>query len=267
MEHEFVIQASLQRVWSALRHEEGLARCVPGLVLAAGGDSATGKTGRGRLRVQLGSTSITYRGSAQVSEPEGVPWALDFSLEGREARGDGKASALIRVRLAEEGAGTRLQAAVDVNATGRWNEAKPETAQRALHRLLDRFGANLSQALAASAESKATAPGTADEVVDMLPEPVVTEPVASEPVAAEPVEAELVVAELVADEPIVDQRYGSTDIASSGRRLLPEVRIPAPLPTMRSASVWSRIRRVLPAALTVLASAAASLIVVSRRRR
>ncbi|MER5637754.1 SRPBCC domain-containing protein [Kitasatospora sp. NPDC002227] len=151
MEHEVVVPLSAEVAVKALREPDLLARCVPGLSV----DSVQGQEITGRLRVRIGSSTITYRGS--LSLIEGRAGVLTVLAEGQEARGDGEVTATLRIaaeptaqtgRSAEgesEGeSGALLRFTGDLTASGRLTEYEQTALATAGRRILDRFAAALA---------------------------------------------------------------------------------------------------------------------------
>ena len=148
MEHEVYVPFSVGSVRAALAERERVARCVPGLQLDASDDASLDAL-EGRLRVRIGSSTITYRGSVRLT-----PGHDGLSVEGggAEARGSGSVelSLTLAARLSEDGEGTRLVCAGTVKGQGRLAEFEEKTVQSAGARLLDRFGAALGESIGAN---------------------------------------------------------------------------------------------------------------------
>ncbi|WP_240796380.1 SRPBCC domain-containing protein [Streptomyces sp. RFCAC02] len=145
MEHEVYVPLSATVVRRAFADPERVSRCVPGLQAEPDGTSAGL---RGRLRVRVGSSTITYRGTLVVTERgEGVV----VECEGEEARGSGTARLVLTVvpRPVADGSGTTLAFGGQVEATGRLAEAGADRLDAAGRRLLDRFAEALAADLAA----------------------------------------------------------------------------------------------------------------------
>lgn len=154
MEHEVYVPFSVGAVRAALAERERVAGCVPGLQLAPatdGGDSV-----EGRLRVRIGGSTITYRGSLTL-----IPQGDGFTVEGSgtEARGSGSAKLSLKLvpRVAEDGDGTRLICSGTVTGGGRIAEYEDKTTTGAGKRLLDRFCAAFVASMQADADSGADA--------------------------------------------------------------------------------------------------------------
>ncbi|MFD9062254.1 hypothetical protein ACFVZ3_12100 [Kitasatospora purpeofusca] len=145
MEHEVVVPMPAGQVRQALQDPALLARSVPGLSTepAAVGGGPAEEIG-GRLKLRIGTSSITYKGV--LSLIEGREGVLTAFAEGQEARGSGEATATVRISVAE---GTEQGTSVvrftgDLSATGRLTEFDGETLDAAGRRLLDRFAAALA---------------------------------------------------------------------------------------------------------------------------
>ncbi|MFD4909067.1 SRPBCC family protein [Kitasatospora purpeofusca] len=145
MEHEVVVPMPAGQVRQALQDPALLARSVPGLSTepAAVGGGPAEEIG-GRLKLRIGTSSITYKGV--LSLIEGREGVLTAFAEGQEARGSGEATATVRISVTE---GTEQDTSVvrftgDLSATGRLTEFDGETLDAAGRRLLDRFAAALA---------------------------------------------------------------------------------------------------------------------------
>ncbi|GAU66432.1 Syd protein [Streptomyces sp. NBRC 110611] len=145
MEHEVYVPFPVGTVRQALAEPERVARCVPGVQLDA---DAAPHCPEGRLRLRIGSSTITYRGSLTVSDAADA--AVTVEAKGTESRGDGSVALTLTVRLSpatEPGPGTTLACAGTVLSDGRLAEAPHQSAETAGRRLLDRFAENLADDL------------------------------------------------------------------------------------------------------------------------
>ncbi|MFI0905708.1 SRPBCC domain-containing protein [Streptomyces sioyaensis] len=151
MEHEVYVPFPVGTVRQALTEPERVARCVPGVQLDA---EAVPRRPEGRLRLRIGSSTITYRGSLTVAaedEPgDDAAAVVAVEAKGVESRGDGAAVLSLTLRLfpaTEPGPGTRLVCSGSVHSDGRLAEATDQSAAAAGRRLLDRFAENLTEDL------------------------------------------------------------------------------------------------------------------------
>ncbi|MFF8844961.1 SRPBCC domain-containing protein [Streptomyces sp. NPDC015127] len=133
MEHEVFVPVPAETLRQVLRDPARVARCVPGLQRDA--DEAAGPL-TGRLKVRVGSHSITYRGALRLVEQERV-----FAVEGEgvEARGSGAVKIALTVRPEPADGGTTVTFSGSVTAEGRLADLDESARTSAAHRLLDRF--------------------------------------------------------------------------------------------------------------------------------
>ncbi|WP_037869857.1 membrane protein [Streptomyces sp. SPB074] len=150
MEHEVFVPVPLTALRRALGDPTRVPDCVPGLRAEPGPEPRTAPGGEGiavhgRLRLRAASHTITYRGALRLTVRPDDSWALHVSAT--EARGEGSVRARLSLTLAEAEGGTRVRYAGSGEVVGRLlDEAGPQAAESALHRLLNRFAANLGRA-------------------------------------------------------------------------------------------------------------------------
>jgi len=167
MEHESFVPIPPARLARALRSPGALAACLPGWqpdrtdaadVPAAdepgGGD---GPTARGRLRLRVAGSTITYRGTVTLTG-DSSPFTLE--AQGEEVRGSGVVLARVEVTLAateQPEPGTTVSYRGSAEADGRLTSYEDAVVEAAVRRLLDRFSAELA-AHAPEAEEEAGEP-------------------------------------------------------------------------------------------------------------
>ncbi|MFD3422923.1 SRPBCC domain-containing protein [Streptomyces decoyicus] len=196
MEHEVYVPFPVGTVRQALTEPERVARCVPGVQLDA---DAAPRSPVGRLRLRIGSSTITYRGTLTVSAAaddgpgdadavDGAAATVTVEAKGTEVRGDGSVALTLAVRLSpatEPGPGTTLTCSGTVHGDGRLAEVTDHAAEAAGHRLLDRFAENLAADLRKRpvegqagedgpdrGTAEATGPGVFDTEVPPSPAPL-----------------------------------------------------------------------------------------------
>ncbi|MGY1436959.1 SRPBCC family protein [Streptomyces reniochalinae] len=163
MEHEVYVPFSVGSVRAALADSARVARCVPGWQperpADAGSSTGEGAAQRlaGRLKVRIGGSTITYRGSVSLT-PHGLTGTtaahdglerLEVEGSGGEARGEGTVELALSVepRVADDGEGTALVCVGTVTGTGRLAGIEEKTASSAGVRMLDRFAAALGESI------------------------------------------------------------------------------------------------------------------------
>ncbi|MDQ0405216.1 SRPBCC domain-containing protein [Streptomyces sp. NPDC000349] len=141
MEHEVFVPVPAERLRDVLADPVRVARAVPGLQQDAGAEPVAG-----RLKVRIGSHSITYRGSLRLSaRPDGT-----YAVEGdaTESRGTGEVTLALTLSVRDAEGGATVVFAGTATADGRVTELSEESVTSATARLLTRFAANLGTAAA-----------------------------------------------------------------------------------------------------------------------
>ncbi|MFE9607954.1 SRPBCC domain-containing protein [Streptomyces sp. NPDC006012] len=149
MEHEVFVPVPAERLRQALAEPACIARAVPGLQQDAGAEPVAG-----RLKVRVGGHSITYRGSLRVSARD--DGSYEVAGEAAEARGTGKVTFALVLRLRDADGGTAVTVEGTAAADGRVAELPADAVGSAVIRLLNRS----VQALATAPEDT---PGAAPE--------------------------------------------------------------------------------------------------------
>ncbi|MFC9058299.1 SRPBCC domain-containing protein [Streptomyces sp. NPDC057074] len=141
MEHEVFVPVPAERLRDVLADPVRVARAVPGLQQDAGAEPVAG-----RLKVRIGSHSITYRGSLRLSaRPDGT-----YGVEGdaTESRGTGEVTLALTLSVRDAEGGATVVFAGTATADGRVTELPEESVTSATARLLTRFAENLGTAAA-----------------------------------------------------------------------------------------------------------------------
>lgn len=145
MEHQVFVPVPADDLRAVLRDPSRVAGCVPGLQQDA--DTASGPVS-GRLKVRVGGSTVTYRGSLAVTERDPRHFTCDG--EGIEVRGSGSVKFSLDLRLTPAEGGTRLDFTAGATADGRAAAFTPEAAATAVRRLLDRAAGRLTDGSAVS---------------------------------------------------------------------------------------------------------------------
>ncbi|WP_159450335.1 SRPBCC domain-containing protein, partial [Actinacidiphila paucisporea] len=159
MEHEsFVPGMTTGRLVQALRTPEVVLASLPGWQPDAG--EAPGGAAMGRLRLRVGGSTITYRGTVAVS---GDGPGFTVAAAGAEVRGGGGVTVTAEVSVVtavQPEAGVTLVWHGTAEAEGRLTTYEPAAVEAAVRRLLDRFCAELAaNAPAADARQADVPPG------------------------------------------------------------------------------------------------------------
>ncbi|MFJ9099408.1 SRPBCC domain-containing protein [Streptomyces sp. NPDC102405] len=245
MEHEVFVPVTVERLREALGDPVRVARAVPGLQQDAGADPVAG-----RLKVRVGSHSITYRGAVRVTGRDDGSYAVEG--DATETRGTGSVTLALALRLRDAEGGTTLTFDGTATADGRVTELPQDAVGSAVVRLLNRFAEALGET--EEPEQPEEQPETPRAVA--TPEPV--EPAAppvddfTEP-AGPPAEA------AHARRTMIGRSAEEVDHAPPRGRY-------APVPAPQTVASGATLRWAAPAAAVVLASAIVVTRVLRRRR-
>ncbi len=281
MEHEVHVPVTPDHLRDALADPARVARAIPGFQQDAGSGPVAG-----RLKVRVGSHSITYRGSARVSAQDDGTYAVEG--DATEARGTGSVKLALNLRVRETDGGSTLVFDGTATADGRITELAPDAVRSATTRLLDRFAENLGAAAAEPDPAELTDPTAVLETPETEIPPPPLDPLDS--LAAEPDEPDEIddIDEPVADiggldepGPHVSETFADTpeppaEAAHARRTMIgrsaeevdhapPRGRY-APVPAPQTVSTNATLRWAAPAAAVIVASAIVVNRVLRKRR-
>lgn len=137
MEHEVFVPVVARRLREALADPAQVARAVPGLQQDAGAGPLTG-----RLKMRVGSHSVTYRGTLRVTPQDDGSYTAEG--DATETRGTGSVKLALTLRVEDADGGCRLAFEGTAAADGRLTELPAEQVASAATRLLNRFAENLT---------------------------------------------------------------------------------------------------------------------------
>ena len=116
LEHQFTVEAPLERVWETLIDVQRVAPCLPGAEVTEAGEDGTY---HGTFSVRLGPTTASYRGELSMEEVDASAHRAVMRASGQDKRGQGSAKATIVSTMREEGGGTIVEVETDFTITGR----------------------------------------------------------------------------------------------------------------------------------------------------
>jgi carbon monoxide dehydrogenase subunit G len=151
MEHEVFVPVPAERLREALADPARIARAVPGLQQDAGAEPVAG-----RLKVRVGSHSVTYRGSLRASPRDDGSYAVEG--DATEARGTGSVKLALTLALRNTDGGTTVTVTGTAAADGRVAELPKDAVASAATRLLNRFVEALGAPPEPEAAEEAAAP-------------------------------------------------------------------------------------------------------------
>jgi carbon monoxide dehydrogenase subunit G len=162
LEHSFTVPVPEDQAWDVLLDVERVAPCMPGATL----DSVDGDEIKGKIKVKLGPVSMTYAGTARFTERDRDAGVVTLNASGKETRGAGTASAIVRSELHGEGDQTAVTVHTSLNVTGRPAQFGRGVMADVSAKLIGIFAKNLADMLA-------TGNGATPEPA--VPEPAVPE--------------------------------------------------------------------------------------------
>jgi carbon monoxide dehydrogenase subunit G len=115
IEDSFRVDVPVDEAWRVLMDIERIAPCMPGAQL----QEVEGDEYRGVVKVKVGPITAQYKGSAKLESADAATHTAVISAAGRDTRGQGNASATIKLGLVADGEGTRVEVDTDLSITGK----------------------------------------------------------------------------------------------------------------------------------------------------
>ncbi|HLU55511.1 MAG TPA: SRPBCC family protein [Pseudonocardia sp.] len=152
LENKFTIDAPIEKAWEALNTPETVAPCFPGATLQEyEGDSFTGT-----VKVKLGPISLTYKGKGTYVERDDANHRVVIEASGRDARGNGTASATVTGTMVADGPNrTAVTMVTDMTITGRPAQFGRGVISDVADKIIGQFSACVASKLAPEAEEPA----------------------------------------------------------------------------------------------------------------
>jgi carbon monoxide dehydrogenase subunit G len=152
--NEFTVGADIETVWRALLDMEGVAGCLPGATIEATDEE---DTYRGSMRLKIGPMTVSYQGTATLSEVDETARRAVISLRARETKGQGTALATITNVVEPSDGGTSVRAETELRITGAQARFGRGVMEDVAGRVLRDFSSCLERQLTAPAEQPAVA--------------------------------------------------------------------------------------------------------------
>lgn len=178
----FVVPASIEEAWMTLLDVERLVPCMPGATL----DAYDGEQVDGKMRVKLGPITVSYVGTVRFVERDSQTHRVVIQASGKERTGAGTADAQITAGLVEEGEHTRVVVVTDLDISGRPAQFGRGMIASVAQSIIDRFAANLAEAMAAGPPEETSEPGVVEAPTGPKAASEPYAPASSHPASAEP---------------------------------------------------------------------------------
>ncbi|MGI8860924.1 MAG: SRPBCC family protein [Rubrobacteraceae bacterium] len=141
MENEFTVEAPVEQAWEALLDLERITPCLPGAAL----QEESGDEYKGTMTIRLGPVTQKYNGTVSFEETDEESRRAVLKADGKDARGQGTASATITSTLSEEDDGTKVHVETDMHLTGRAAQFGRGVQQEVATKLINQFAACLEK--------------------------------------------------------------------------------------------------------------------------
>ncbi len=156
--NEFTVSAPVEQAWETMLNLERIAPCLPGAAIQE--EKGDGEYD-GTMKVKIGPITANYKGTVKFEETDEANHRAVLQATGRDARGQGTASATITSTLQEEGDKTRVSVETDMKLTGRAAQFGRGIAQDVATKMLNQFAECLEEEIAGGPGEGAAA--TAEE--------------------------------------------------------------------------------------------------------
>ena len=161
LENEFTVNVPVEDAWNVLLDLERVTPCLPGAALTEQSDDDEYK---GEMKVRLGPVTQEYNGTVRIEEADESEHQAVLKADGKDARGQGAATATITSTLHDEGDGsTKVRVETDMQITGRAAQFGRGVQQDVAERLLSRFAECLeNEIVGGGTEEEAEAAATSE---------------------------------------------------------------------------------------------------------
>jgi len=135
MENEFTVEAPVEQAWETLLDLERITPCLPGAAL----EEESRDEYKGTMTIRLGPVTQKYNGTVSFEETDEESRRAVLKADGKDARGQGTASATITSTLTEEDDGTKVHVETDMHLTGRAAQFGRGVQQEVATKLINQF--------------------------------------------------------------------------------------------------------------------------------
>ena len=158
----FRVALAVEETWRLLMDIERIAPCLPGAQL----QEIVGDEFRGVVKVKVGPITAQYKGAARFESRDDDAHVAVIKGTGRDTRGQGNASATIRMALEPDGDGTAVSITTDLAITGKVAQFGRGVMADVSAKLLGEFVQRLeADVLAGTGPAPAATPGDAPSAV------------------------------------------------------------------------------------------------------
>jgi carbon monoxide dehydrogenase subunit G len=160
MNNEFAVSVPIRQAWDVMLDLQKIAPCLPGAAIQE--EKGEGEYD-GTMKVKIGPITANYKGTVKVEEADEENHRAVLQATGRDARGQGTASATIVSTLHEEGDDTRVRVETDMRLTGRAAQFGRGIAQDVATKMLDQFAECLEREISGGGAAASSAAASRSE--------------------------------------------------------------------------------------------------------
>jgi len=164
---EFRVPLPVDDAWRLLLDIERIAPCMPGAQL----QEIEGDEYRGIVKVKVGPITAQYKGSATFESTDDAEHVAVIVASGRDTRGQGNASATIKLSLGAEGDQTLVSVETDLAITGKVAQFGRGVINDVSGKLLAQFVENLGRDVLSGDQPEAAPDPAPAQPVAPTPEP------------------------------------------------------------------------------------------------
>jgi uncharacterized protein len=135
LENEFTVDTSIDEAWKALNDLERVTPCLPGAQLTA----EVGDEYEGTMTVKMGPVTQKYNGTVKIEDADESAHRAVIRADGKDARGQGTASATITSTLSEQDGDVHVLVETDMHLTGRAAQFGRGVQQEVATKLINQF--------------------------------------------------------------------------------------------------------------------------------
>jgi carbon monoxide dehydrogenase subunit G len=160
LENEFTVDVPIEDAWNVLLDLERVTPCLPGAALT----EESGDEYKGEMKIRLGPVTQEYSGTVKIEEADEESHRAVLKANGKDARGQGTASATITSTLEDEGNGsTRVHVETDMQLTGRAAQFGRGVQHEVAEKLLSQFAECLENEIMGGGDEEEPEPAAAAE--------------------------------------------------------------------------------------------------------
>ncbi len=133
--HDFTVPADVDTTWATFMDLERVGSCFPGATVTEVSEEGFA----GTVKVKLGPIALQYAGTGHFVEKDDAAKHAVIEAKGKDKRGNGTAGATVRIQLAPDGTGTRVEVVTDLAVTGKPAQFGRGVMQDVSDKLLGQF--------------------------------------------------------------------------------------------------------------------------------